>query len=197
MNNGQGQITPDSLFGSLLTQFAKLSRVIVEIGTLTGEGSTRCLHMGLHRPDQVLVGIDVCKESAEAAQSRYKNDNRVRIVHGHICPIEAYASFPGHPHRDGREWFEAEKHLTANSPNVINEMPPLIDLLLIDGGEFGASQEFRLLAPRSKYIALDDTMSFKNVWNRSAIVTDRDTYEILADVPDDRNGFMIAKRRAA
>lgn len=191
----RGQITEDTPFGHLLALLALHAKVIVEIGTMTGEGSTRCLHSGMLSPDQKLIGIDVCKESVAEARKRYERDPRVTIMQGSVVPSSAFVSFPGHPHKDGEGWWHAEKAAIENAP-MIDEgaLPPAIDLLLIDGGEFGADYEFAALAPRSKVIALDDTFIYKNKKNRQRLLKDP-AWEVIADMPQDRHGWFISRRK--
>ncbi len=75
-----------------------------------------------------------------------------------------------------------------------DELPESIDLLLIDAGEFGADSEFTRLAPLSKVIALDDTGIYKNKKNRSMLINDP-AWEVVADMPHDRHGWIVAKRK--
>lgn len=190
----RGQITPDTMFGQFLRLFAHRADVIVEIGTMTGEGSTTCLQGGLVSADQKLIGIEVCPNSVKAARERFAHDPRVTIMHGSIVPSSAFVSYPGHPHKDAEGWWHAEKAAIENCPMIDeNALPSEIDLLLIDGGEFGADYEFAALALRSKVVALDDTFIYKNKKNRARLLNDKN-WEVVFDLPQDRNGWFIARR---
>jgi predicted O-methyltransferase YrrM len=77
----KGQILPGTRFGDMLTELAKQSETIVEIGSWHGLGSTKCLANGLVRSTQRMwtfeTNIDVCKEA-----SSYYNDDRIAFVNG-------------------------------------------------------------------------------------------------------------------
>lgn len=188
----RGQILPDSPFGQVLTQLALQSQFIVEIGTLTGEGSTICLHNGMKKPDQRLVGIEVCKESALIAQKRFEHDVRVEILHGTVVSPATFPAFNGHPHVEGKQWWGAEKWMVGEAPHITEDYFGNIDLLLIDGGEFGAYEEFLALGHKSKVIALDDSQSYKNARTRDHIMRLKN-FEVLRDETD-RNGWFVARR---
>lgn len=188
----RGQILPDSVFGCVLVALAAKSQFIVEIGTLTGEGSTACLHKGMTDPDQRLVGIEACRESAAIAQERYKHDHRVQILYGSVVSPEAFPAFTHHPYPDGKGWWECEKAMVTAAPHITEDYFGRIDLLLIDGGEFGAYEEFMALGHKTQMIALDDSQTFKNSRTRQHILQ-LNNWEVLRDETD-RNGWFVARR---
>ena len=59
------------------------------------------------------------------------------------------------------------EHL-KNSKNVIEELPQIIDLLVLDGGEYTTYPEYKKLKDRSNIIALDDTAILKCGMARNA-----------------------------
>ncbi len=72
-------------------------------------------------------------------------------------------------------------------------MPSKIDLLILDGGEFSTLGEFNKLKDISTYFILDDTNTIKN--NEVANIMRLDNqFEILHDVFNDRNGYLVAKK---
>jgi hypothetical protein len=75
-----GQILPDSDFGKLLTELAKRSRTIVEIGSWHGEGSTRCLVNGLVHRAQTLWTIEADEKCAKEVCNRYRGNPQVICV---------------------------------------------------------------------------------------------------------------------
>lgn len=79
MNEPLGQILPDSPFGKLLTGLAKRSKIIVEVGTWHGEGSTRCLANGLVTPEQRLYTIESDQTVSARAALRFK-DSRITFL---------------------------------------------------------------------------------------------------------------------
>jgi hypothetical protein len=71
-------------------------------------------------------------------------------------------------------------------------LPETIDLLILDGGEFTSEQEFRLLAPRSRHIIMDDTC--RNYSRKFCRIRDEilatGPQKVVVDAIDDRNGWM-------
>jgi hypothetical protein len=104
-----------------------------------------------------------------------------------------FPAFTHHPHRDGRQWWNAEKYLVSEAPHVPEDYFGGIDLLLIDGGEFGAYEEFLALGHKAKVIALDDSQTYKNARTREHIMRLKN-WEVLRDEKD-RNGWFVARRK--
>lgn len=86
MSEPLGQILPDSAFGRKLTELARQSETIVEVGTWHGEGSTRCLANGLVRPTQRFWTIEQDKACWEEARARYL-DKRITFINAHVIEI--------------------------------------------------------------------------------------------------------------
>ncbi len=100
-------------------------------------------------------------------------------------------------------WYENELALArgAERRDLLRELlrrDRWYDLVLFDGGEYASEREFHLLEPYvSGYVVLDDTnpvRSIKNAANREWLAWSPD-WEIVADEPDDRCGWCVAKRR--
>jgi hypothetical protein len=164
-----GQILPNSPFGIVLTDLARKSQTIVETGTWYGEGSTRCIAMGLHNPNQKFITIERDPRVSRMAASRY-SDSRITFLAGSFVPIF------GNP----------------QIPVLENQVPPQIDLLLIDSGECEGRSEMLLLESRSKIIAMDDTNCDKNRENREDLI--KRGWKVLFDCPNDRNGWAVFER---
>ncbi|MEK7767614.1 MAG: hypothetical protein AAB368_15395 [bacterium] len=100
-------------------------------------------------------------------------------------PVGEYASVPD----DGLRFALAEFHL-ANR----------LDLVLLDGSEYNAMAEYRIVAPQIRpggYLVLDDTNPRRSRKNGVTAATLRGdpAWEILLDTYRMRNGTMIARRR--
>ncbi|MDA1277250.1 MAG: hypothetical protein O2960_24835, partial [Verrucomicrobia bacterium] len=80
MSEPKGQILPNSEFGDLLTELAKKSETILEIGTWHGQGSTLCLAKGLVRPTQRMWTVDQSFEMWMEAKAHYVSDPRIRFL---------------------------------------------------------------------------------------------------------------------
>lgn len=165
MSEPIGQILLGTQFGEMLKSLAKQSNHIVEVGTHWGLGSTKCLHAGMVRPTQILWTIDPWKPYHDEAKKHF-NDQRVRFI--------------------------TRKTL---DPLTLDELPPEIDLLLLDGDDMATELEFEALEPRCvKFVALDDTKELKNRAQRWMILNRPDLWVVIADVQNERNGWMIAQK---
>jgi len=76
---------------------------------------------------------------------------------------------------------------------VLDQLPPVIDLLLLDGDDLTTDREWNALKDRTFTVALDDTRERKNRRQRELILSDPE-WRVLVDVWQDRNGWMIAAR---
>lgn len=184
-----GQILPGSKFGDKLTELAREAKVIVEIGTWKGQGSTLCLFNGIkERPDAFLFTI----EAYRAMYEQYVGPVHERVfrIWGTIVIPEDFPSY-----ETTVEQYHLDKNINASAPFVHDIIPQEIDLLLIDGGEWTANVEYHELGWRSKVVALDDTNQDKSIKNYRAV---KDMIEsgwiVLADEPEDRNGWFIGRR---
>jgi predicted O-methyltransferase YrrM len=74
---------------------------------------------------------------------------------------------------------------------VLGQLPPAIDLLLLDGGVEESFREFEALAPSSRVIALDDTNDVKN---REAVAELKRLQWRLLSEGSDRNGWAVFER---
>lgn len=164
----KGQILPASLFGRLLTELSGWANTIVEIGTWRGGGSTACIVAGLNRPEQRFYAVESCPNMIAEAKAMH-SDSRIVWLNGAVSP-------------------------SGSTPIILDQLPDKIDLLLIDGGEDTGESDFNALWERSTIIALDDTHERcrKNKRNRQFLIDEG--WKVLADFPDERNGWFVAKR---
>lgn len=73
------EIFPDTAFGKALTEQARKSDLIVEVGTFHGTGSTRALYEGLERSEQCIYSYETHPGHCAKARELYKNEPRVQI----------------------------------------------------------------------------------------------------------------------
>lgn len=79
----KGQILPDSAFGKALTELAMRSGTIVEIGTWHGQGSTKCLALGLVRPEQRMWSIEPDGDCFREASEFWHDEPRITFINRH------------------------------------------------------------------------------------------------------------------
>lgn len=103
--------------------------------------------------------------------------------------------------QDGERHAEAQTYyheprmtfIHGNALDVLDQLPPSIDFLLLDGDDLTTDQEWDALKDRTTVVALDDTGERKNRRQRELLLQDPD-WEILVDVLYSRHGWMIAAR---
>lgn len=195
-----GQITKDSEVGRWLMLIASLCEVstIVEIGTWNGQGSTKLLCLGVNQKskqerDKVKFhGYEIDPLMFKKALRIQAKFNFLHIHHGSIVQSSDLDS------QDltavERVWFDQDKRLIEQYPNVHHTVPSSIDLLVLDGGEFSTFAEFLTLRPRvSRWLVLDDT----NVRKCKKIVDylKNDSEFDLVFKSSERNGVAIYCRK--
>jgi predicted O-methyltransferase YrrM len=213
-----GQIGLGGAIGQALHEIAARPDVerVLETGTWNGEGSTYCIASGLAHAWGRLTTVEA--DPALYAEARRYYDGRglpVELVEGltvsaeDILPYEAYvpaieqttyeAEAPG----AHRAWYERdlERARTAARTEVLRGLikrDGWYDLVFLDGGDFTSEAEFRLVQPYIRqWLVLDDTnprMSIKNARNRDRVVLNPE-WEVVEDHPDDRCGWLVARRR--
>lgn len=195
-----GQITRDSIFGNLLYNMAKNDKIIniVEIGTWTGMGSTKCIIDGLmeRKTFYNFITIELYPEMYKVAKqnlSLYLNDN-IKILNGTIIKFEDVfwfdhktINFSTDAH--ARLYYNTDLNYIKNAVNVLDQLPTCIDLLILDGGEYTTYPEYNLLKGRTNIFALDDTRILKCSRIREELIKEK--INILYDDINDRNGCGV------
>ena len=192
-----GQINRGSRLGDYIYDLVlrpEISR-IVEIGTWNGLGSTMCIREAI--TDSRKAGYSVHSLEANKKMHRLAVKNHrpplanFQIVHGRVIDdVPTEYDPPLRP--EEKDWLRDDLAAYRTSPNVRATLPETIDLLILDGGEFTSEQEFRLLAPRSRHIIMDDTCrdhSRKFCRIRDEILA-AGPQRVVVDAIDDRNGWM-------
>lgn len=206
----KGQILPESNFGQVLTKLASLSNTIVEIGCWRGGGSTKCLALGLVRPDQRMWSIDISPEMVAEAKAG-NPDPRITFLCGTVltpeeCDITGAGVYRGQTRNkmiptEQPQMGEAIQQLgdCSRTAYVGDQLPEQIDLMLFDGGEFTSRFEFLKYYKRCKVIALDDIrrdVAWKNYQNHQGLMSPLSPtgWNILFHRPFERNGWSVFYR---
>lgn len=212
IENLEGQLRPQSRAGMILYNLAKdaNNKVFVEIGSWNGRGSTQCIMNALiHRIDACsLHSLEVNKEFHEIAH-RYWNkrlrqhntisQSKLKLIWGRIVNEEDVPELKEvmkseHSHAQWptfyREFFDA---CDAGCPNVLEQIPEKIDVLVLDGGEFTTYAEYQKLKDRSKIIFCDDSAKYKCEKVRAELIEDED-FRTLVDDQQSRCGFCAFER---
>lgn len=196
-----GQITRNNAFGDMIYKIAKCSDVknIVEIGTWSGMGSTKCVLDGLaERPtkDYNFTTIELYPDMYEVAKQNlkpYLND-RVKLLNGTIIKPEdvnwfdhSTINFNNDPH--ARLYYQTDMNYIKTAKNVLSELPDVIDMLILDGGEYTTYPEYAILKERTRIFVLDDTAILKCSRIRKELMDEK--VKVLYDNLSNRNGCTI------
>lgn len=206
------QVMRNTEFGQRLFQIASLPmyKTFLEVGTWKGNGSTRCIIEGLL---QRLRGgsEDVHFWSLEA--NKYFFDEAVKLWEPEALPflhlmygklhtsgllsaeeVERHTYF-GNVKTHYEYWYKQDAIDYANSPFVNPQLlPPTIDVLILDGGEFSGYADWDALKDKQpKLVILDDTGVMKN--ERVYKELKANPSWICRVDSQDRNGWAMFERR--
>lgn len=204
-----GQVNRGSSLGEIIYNLCLQDdiRNIVEIGTWNGMGSTKCIYdaMSEKKGEYLVYSLECNQEFYNICLENYKHLpvlNNFNLILGSIIepeenldPMFNYDEklFFQYSRQIQSDWFKEDVKNCKNVKNVIGILPEKIDLLILDGGEFSSLSEFNKLKDRSTYFILDDTIIIKN-YEVANIMRSDSQFEILHDVVNDRNGYLVAKK---
>jgi hypothetical protein len=194
-------------------------RTVLEIGSASGDGSTRAIVAGAERRSgrPAIFCVEAVRERFVELERRYRDRPFVHAYNASTVSSDQYAS-----EREVGDFYRAfatalnafplERVLGWRSTELAYldsariEMRGIerirrehgiehFDAVLIDGSEFTAGAELELVHG-AWYLVLDDTNSFKNHANCSRLLAD-DDYELVAADSRLRNGYAVFRRRSA
>lgn len=219
----QGQVQPHSRFSEVLYELAREARGILEVGTWEGCGSSLILAKGIL--DQRAKGARkaVWLQTIEADQARAATARQVlgglgvvNVTTGavsltvDIYPLHAVmhgALPPAMRERDRSEyaqWWRGERGMSARRA-ASHPVPELcasraIDVAILDGGEFfGRPDLVEVLChcDQLRYVALDDTMTFKNYHTRRQMLSGGSGWRLYEEDMYERHGWAVFERNAS
>lgn len=194
-----GQMLRGTPIGDLVYETARRPdiNIIVEIGTWTGLGSTKCVIEGIKGKEKCrFISIEAWPEKYQQAKINVGVVPNVELVLGCIIKPENIPTF-SNLSQFHRDWLNREIGYYKSIPNVLSIIPPKIDFLILDGGEFTSDMEFDLLNERSKYILMDDTnpdsITIKNIHSRQKVLDGLLPFTVIVDNVNERFGWMFLK----
>ena len=197
-----GQITIDQTLGKDIYELTKLNEVktIVDVGTFNGLGSTLCIIVGMNET-QKLWSIELYPNMYELALENLSKvlKPNMKILNGRIIEYDEVFWFDhetinltGDTH--AKLWYHKDLEHLKNSENVIDELPMVIDLLILDGGEYTTYPEYLKLKDRSNIIVLDDVNILKCRQIRHELLND-ESFILTHENVQQRNGYSIFRRK--
>lgn len=216
-------------FFDLIKEIVKRPDVttILEIGSSSGEGSTRAILESLALLPSGNKQVHCMEISAERhlkleeylkSDSRFKAHRLSSITSDDFPDFEEISNFyiniesklNNYEIDTIRSWYEkdisyinANPELTPMDSNGVkiggiswiknNYGISEFDFVLIDGGEFTGFEEYMEIRS-SKYIALDDTQTFKS-WKVRETLLRSSEHRLISENLDERNGWSIFVRK--
>jgi hypothetical protein len=200
-----GQINEDSKFGKILTELASddNNKIILEVGTWDGQGTTKCLVKGVLNQRNPLnahiYSIEANKDFFNKAVKHWNNGPKfLHLINGTLhSDILSPHEITTHPlfHKVKAHynlWYDDEKNSVKNSPTVRIQTP--VDFAILDGGEFSTEGDWNVVKKQNpKIVALDDTSVIK-CYNIRKELMNSPYWKVLYDEPNDRNGWAVFER---
>jgi hypothetical protein len=202
-----GQIHLYTSAGKKLMELATREEVhnIVDLGTWNGLGTTMCLLNGMLFRDKKpnFISIECNSDKYKVALSNLHmyltKMPSAKLLCGSIIKdsdmSDIYQVFPEMlSNSEYQRWHHIDVENIKLSNNVYDLLPPKIELVVFDGGEFTTYYEFKKIFDRcNRYIALDDCYALKTKRIR----------EILQNSPEwteeffisERNGFALFRKK--
>ena len=194
-----GQIQPNSELGRWIQLICSFDEVvnIVEIGCWNGKGSSRRILEGSKLSNNLsskqIVGLEANAKMYNQARRNLRKFQQYSVLWGSIVNVDQLDHQDITPQES--VWLENDVKMILECPNVIDQIPNRIDLLILDGGEFATYSEFKQLNSRIKgWIILDDTLARKNRKVLSDLLKD-DSYSLVR-ISSKRNGFAIFRKQS-
>lgn len=209
----------DDEFHETIRSLAQTAAIhtILEIGSSTGEGSTRAFVDGIRlNPNQpLLFCLEVSRPRFQRLVRRYRLETHVKCYNLTSVPISRFpteaqvADFYNarrsrlneRPLSEVLRWLHQDIRYverlgpTQDGIQVIKEQNGLdkFGMVLIDGSEFTGQAELDEIYG-ADYILLDDIGTFKNLDNYERLRNDP-TYDLVASNGTLRNGYAVFERR--
>lgn len=212
----QGQVTHKHSFSQYLYYLARNATGVLEVGTGSGCGSTLILAKGLMDKgvgDRKLQTLTVNEMRGIKTRKLLAELSVVNVTSG--ISSATHDMYPLYEVKNGAlppsgidkdrnmymdlwhgEYVAAKKLEKAGMRPAIQELCTrnAIDVALLDGGEFfGVSDLLAVLhhCPKLRYIALDDTQTFKNYRPLQKLLKHDSDWKLCAADTAERNGWAI------
>jgi len=208
----------DDEFYRTITSLARTAPIksVLEIGSSTGEGSTRAFVEGIHQnPDHpILFCMEVSQPRFEQVKRRYQDDPQVRCYNMTSVPLQRFASeaevidfcrtkdsnLQKMSLSEVLRWrrqdirYITRQRLDSNGIQMIKAENGITNfgMVLIDGSEFTGHAELDEVYG-ADYILLDDIRTFKNFTNYERL-SGGSEYRVVAENKTLRNGFAAFER---
>jgi hypothetical protein len=111
-------------------------------------------------PNKSVIGLEINKQLALSARKNLAKYEFFKVIHGKIVEISEIDSV--NLSNLEQKWIKEDLANIELAPNVLDQLPQEIHLLVLDGGEFTTYAEYQTLRSRIRgFIVLDDTNTRK------------------------------------
>lgn len=202
-NKETGQVKNNTLLANIINSLCNEpnNKTFLEIGTWNGYGSTKIFIDSLsHRTDTLFYSLECNKEKSEFAYNLYKDKPNVFILNETInkeLPDDISSIFPElSTNKDYSYWnkVDLDNMKQCNLFLERTDLPEIFDVIFLDGGEFTTYHEFQVLKSKCKYLLLDDTNTNKCMKIVEEIYNEKNKWQVLLDIKDERNGILFCKK---
>ena len=210
------EIKNDNFYEAILRTLTTRTdtKTIIEIGSSSGEGSTKALLEGSSSYGAHLFCLEISQERINKLLMEHEGVERLKAYRYSSVPIDQFmtkdqvadfyntvkTSLNQYPLDMVIQWHDQDvNYIRDNSleQNGISKIKAdhgidIFDVAFIDGSCFTAEAELKQVYG-SSVIMLDDTNDIKNYRNLQALLKD-DSYKLLQQDNSIRNGFAIFER---
>ena len=189
---------------------------VLEIGSSTGEGSTRALVEGIRENPRrpTLFCMELSRPRFLQLVQRYGNDPQVKCYNTTSVPLDRFpteaevidffrsrkSKLTRVPLNEVLRWLRQDvRYVRRTGPSEhgirkIKEENGLqkFGMVLIDGSEFAGPAELDEVYG-ADYLLLDDIATFKNMGNNERLNSDP-AYKVIASNAELRNGYAVFER---
>ena len=189
----------------------KLNKIL-ELGSWSGEGSTRCFVEAMMQLDSAYKRLDCVEVFPDKFAHLTKLYENVPFVHCHNKSSisfeelvykdfddvwnSPYNNIPKHIHSKGtvKSWYDVDVAAIKKAESMQLSTLGEYDGVFIDGSEFTGYSEFLLIKDKARVIFLDDVhQAFKCYEVHSKLENDPN-WRCLVNAPYSRNGFSVFER---
>lgn len=208
------EVTRLDALGSTIysTVISRELRRNLEIGSWSGEGSTRCFVEAMKQlgGDLHIDCVEIVPDKFLHMKNLYSSLNFVHchnkssisydeLVYKDFEDIwnSPYNRIPKHIHSKEtvKSWFDRDVVSIQESDNMKLSTLPAYDGVFIDGSEFTGFSEYLLIKDKARVIFLDDVHNaFKCFEVHEALMRDPE-WDCIVDAPNVRNGFSVFGRK--
>jgi hypothetical protein len=163
-----GEIKGDLPEANVLRFITKQSwvRTILEIGTMDGTGSTTTIIESLQSrsdfEETSFISIDASETAIRVAHNNlHPLSKNVKLIHGTLLHKDSPLLILSLTEEETK-WLRDDVHQRFTAPSLLETIPELIDLAIIDGGEFTSFNDYLVLRERTCLLYLHDITKRKN-----------------------------------